>query len=196
MLGIGGWDWAAIILYLFGITIIGVWTARRVKDTADFFMGGRSHNRWFMMFFAFGAGTSGNDAVGVSAKTYTSGMSGIWYQWLWLFCTPFYWVIAPVMRRMRCLTTGDYFAECYGGSVEALYSLIGVFALTLNMGVLLRGGGTMIEALSKGAIPWEASVFVMTVLFVLFSPMASRTKCKLSRRLYRLIRKLTLISPR
>ncbi|HIE83092.1 MAG TPA: hypothetical protein EYQ00_04245, partial [Dehalococcoidia bacterium] len=37
----------------------------------------------FMIFFAFGAGTSGNDAVGVSSKTVTNGLSGIWYQWLW-----------------------------------------------------------------------------------------------------------------
>lgn len=168
MLGIGIWDWISLAAYLIVITIVGLWTFSRVKDTADFFMGGRSHNRWFMMFFAFGAGTSGNDAVGVSSKTYTSGMSGIWYQWLWLFATPFYWLIAPVMRRMRCLTTGDYFAHRYDGSVEGLYSIVGVLQLTFNMGVLLRGGSAMIEAVSGGAIPWQTSVVVMTVLFLIY----------------------------
>lgn len=168
MLGLSVWDWAAIAAYLIGITIIGVWTAVKIKDTADFFMGGRTHNRWFMMFFAFGAGTSGNDAVGVSSKTYTSGMSGIWYQWLWLFATPFYWLIAPVMRRMRCLTTGDYFHIRYDGSVEALYSVIGVLQLTFNMGILLLGGSMMIEAVSGGAIPHNVSIVAMTILFLAY----------------------------
>ena len=167
-LGINIADWIAIGIYLVGITIIGVWTVSKVKDTADFFMGGRTQNKWFMMFFAFGAGTSGNDAVGVSAKTYTSGMSGIWYQWLWLFCTPFYWLIAPVMRRMRCLTTGDYYAQRYDGSVEALYSLVGVLALTFNMGVLLRGGAVMVEAISGGAIEQTYCIVGMTVLFLVY----------------------------
>ena len=109
ILGISTIDWLMLALY-FGATVaIGFYTARKVKDTTDFFMGGRRFGKPFMIFFAFGAGTSGNDAVGVSSKTFTNGLSGIWYQWLWLFCTPFYWLIAPVMRRMRCLTTGDYF---------------------------------------------------------------------------------------
>lgn len=167
-LGINIADWIAILAYLVLITIIGVWTVRKVKDTADFFMGGRTQNKWFMMFFAFGAGTSGNDAVGVSAKTYTSGMSGIWFQWLWLFCTPFYWLIAPVMRRMRCITTGDYYAQRYDGSVEGLYALVGVLALTFNMGVLLRGGAVMVEAISGGAIDQNVCIVGMTVLFLAY----------------------------
>lgn len=167
-MGLHFWDYTALAVYLLGITAVGIWTVLKIKDTADFFMGGRMHNKWFMMFFSFGAGTSGNDAVGVSAKTYTSGISGIWYQWLWLFATPFYWLIAPVMRRMRCLTIGDYFSLRYGGSVEALYSVVGVLQLTFNMGVLLRGGSAMIEAVSGGAIPWQTAAVGMTVLFVLY----------------------------
>ena len=62
MLGIGWWDWGAILLYLGGITCIGIWAARKVKDTADFFMGGRRFGKAFMVFFAFGAGTNGNQA--------------------------------------------------------------------------------------------------------------------------------------
>ncbi len=168
MLGIHLWDWVALIVYLVGITGIGVWTVLRIKDTSDFFMGGRKFNKPFMVFFAFGAGTSGNDAVGVSAKTYTNGMSGIWWQWLWLFATPFYWLIAPVFRRCRALTTGDFFEHRYDGSMAALYSLVGVAMLTVNMGILLLGAGRTIEAVSGGAIDDKVAVVVMTVLFVVY----------------------------
>lgn len=168
MLGIHPWDWFALLAYLLGITAIGVWTVRRIKDTSDFFMGGRRFNKPFMVFFAFGAGTSGNDAVGVSAKTYTNGMSGIWWQWLWLFATPFYWLIAPIFRRCRALTTGDFFEQRYDGSIAALYSLVGVSMLTVNMGILLLGAGRTIEAITGGAIDDRVAVIVMTVLFVVY----------------------------
>lgn len=168
MLGIEMLDWVAIGLYL-ALTIAGgIWAASKVKDATDFFMAGRRFGKPFMIFFAFGAGTSGNDAVGVSSKTYTNGMSGIWYQWLWLFCTPFYWLIAPIMRRMRCITTGDYFEARYDQNVAALYTFVGVAQLTINIGIIQLGAGSMIEGISNGAIQKEWAILAMTIMFVAY----------------------------
>ncbi len=161
LLGISIWDWVALLAYIIGITIIGVWASKRIHDTADFYMAGRKTNRILMTFFAFGVGTSGNDAVGVSSRTYTDGMAGIWYQWLWLFATPFYWIIAPFFRRMRALTTGDYFEYRYNSSVAGLYSVVGVLQLTFNIGVLFLGAGAMTEAITQGAIPRQITIAIM-----------------------------------
>jgi Na+/proline symporter len=83
LLGLRWADWATLLIYVALTVWAGVAATRKVKDTIDFFMGGRRFGKAFLIFFAFGAGTSGNDAVGVSSKTYTTGLSGIWYQWLW-----------------------------------------------------------------------------------------------------------------
>jgi len=168
MLGIGGWDWVAISIYILGTVVVGVYMARKVKNTTDFFMAGHRFSKPFMIFFAFGAGTSGNDAVGVSSKTYTNGLSGIWYQWLWLFCTPFYWLIAPIMRRMRCLTMGDYFQARYDGSVSILYTVVGITQLTINIGIIQLGAGSMIEGISGGEIHRNWAILAMTVMFVVY----------------------------
>ncbi len=168
MLGLSGWDWGVLAVYLIGITAIGVWTARKIHDTSDFFIGGRRFGKIFMVFFAFGAGTNGNQAVTVASKTYSNGLSGIWYQWLWLFATPFYWLIAPFFRRMRALTIGDYFEYRYGGGTDALYSLVGVLQLTVSIGTMLFGASAVIEAITGGAISRDASIIIMTVLFVVY----------------------------
>lgn len=168
MLGIGLWDWVTLGLYLVVITFLGVWTSRRVKDTADFFIGGRRFGKTMMLFFAFGAGTNGNQAVAVASKTYSDGFSGIWYQWLWLFATPFYWIIAPIFRRMRAITTGDFFEARYNRSTAALYTIVGILQLTVNMGVMLLASGAMIEAVSGGAINRNAAIFIMTLLFLTY----------------------------
>ena len=168
MLGIGGWDWLVLGVYLLGIIAIGVWMARKVKDTADFFIGGRRFGKILMVFFSFGAGTNGNQAVAVASGTYRAGMSGIWWQWLWLFATPFYWIIAPMFRRMRAVTTGDYFDMRYSPSVGALFSTVGILQLSANMGVMLLGAGTVIKALSGGAIPLHLAIPSLTALFVFY----------------------------
>ena len=89
MPGIHPFDIAVIVLYLVGITALGIWTARRVKNLSDFFMP-RRFGKGMMIMHAFGTGTASDQAVTVAAATFKGGLSGIWYQWLWLFVTPFY----------------------------------------------------------------------------------------------------------
>lgn len=161
-------DWCAIGLYFIVITVVGVVFSKRIKSMHDFFMGGNRFGKVTMVFFSFGAGTSGNDAVGVSSKVYSSGISGIWYQWLWLFCTPFYWLIPPIMRRMRILTTADYFEARFSPGVGALYAMIGVLQLTVNIGVILVGSSATIEAISGGALPRSWSILLVSSCFVLY----------------------------
>ncbi len=168
ILGIGFWDWIVLFGYLIGITALGVWAARRVKDTVDFFMGGRRFGKLFMVFFAFGTGTHSDQAVSVASKTYTNGLSGIWYQWLWLFATPFYWLIAPIFRRMRALTTGDYFELRYAKSVASLFAVVGIFQMIVNMATMLKGSGAMIIAVTGGTVNEIWAIGIMTVLFVTY----------------------------
>ena len=69
--GLTVWDWIVLAVYLAGITCIGLYAARYVKDTADYFMAGRRFRKSFMVFFTFGAGTHSDQAVSVASKTYT-----------------------------------------------------------------------------------------------------------------------------
>ena len=168
MLGIEAIDWAVIIFYLVGITFIGLWAVKKVRSSASFFIGDRKFGKIMMAFFMFGSGTHSDQAVSVASKTYQVGASGIWYQWLWLFVTPFFWLIAPFFRRMRALTTGDYFEVRYGRSVSGLYAVMGILPLLIAIGVMLKGSGAMVEAVSGGAISSKLAIIAMTVMFVIY----------------------------
>ena len=161
-------DWLIIGIYLVGITILGVWMAKKVKSAASFFIGDRKFGKIMMIFFMFGAGTHSDQAVSVASKTYRVGASGIWYQWLWLFATPFFWLIAPIFRRMRAVTTGDYYEARYGPSVSVLYAVAGILQLMVGIGVMLKGTGAMVTAVSGKAIDPNIAIVVMTVMFVIY----------------------------
>ncbi len=161
-------DWLVIAAYLIGVTLLGASAARRVKSSANFFISDRQSGKLLMTFFAFGTGTNTDQAVSVASKTYTSGASGIWYQWLWLFATPVYWLLAPLFRRMRAVTTADYLQVRYGQSVAVLFAVVGIAQLSVNIGVVLRATASMIAPVSGGAISPAMAIVGMTVLFVIY----------------------------
>jgi SSS family transporter len=168
MLGLELVDWIVIAVYLLGITFVGLWAVKKVRSSASFFIGDRKFGKVMMAFFMFGSGTHSDQAVGVAAKTYHSGASGIWYQWLWLLVTPFFWLIAPFFRRMRAVTTGDYFEARYSRSVSGLYAVMGIIQLLIAIGVMLKGSGALVEAVSGGAISSNLAIVAMTVMFVIY----------------------------
>jgi Na+/proline symporter len=160
-------DIFVLALYLLGMAAIGFWSAKKIKKSQDFFMP-RRFGKAMMVMFGFGAGTHSDQAVGVASKSFSVGLSGIWYQWLWLPCTPFYWLIAPVMRRFRAITTGDVFEARYDRSVAVLYALIGMLNLSVNIGLMLRGSSEVISASTQGLLSANAAIAVMTVVFVVY----------------------------
>jgi Na+/proline symporter len=160
-------DLAVLAVYLLGITALGVWMARRVHNLGDFFMP-RRYGKAMMVTHAFGTGTHSDQAVSVASKTFTNGLSGIWYQWLWLFATPFYWLIAPIMRRFRAITTADVFEARYDRGVAMLFAVVGAFQLMFNIGVMLKGSGAVVTASTGGKVPEAWAIGIMTALFVLY----------------------------
>jgi len=160
-------DAIVLVIYFIGITAIGLWAAKRIKNIGDFFMP-RRFGKAMMMMHSFGTGTHSDQAVSVASKSFTNGLSGIWYQWLWLPVTPFYWLIAPVFRRFRAITTADAFEARFNPSVAMLFAVVGSLNLVVNIGVMLKGSSAVIAASTGGLITSDYAIAIMTVIFVIY----------------------------
>ncbi|MDP7060366.1 MAG: sodium:solute symporter family protein [Candidatus Marinimicrobia bacterium] len=167
MTGLHITDFIVLILYFLGITVIGIWTSKKIKTVDDFFMP-RKFGKFSLMMHGFGTGTHSDQAVGVASKTFSSGLSGIWYQWLWLFVTPFYWLIAPLLRRFRAITMADVFVARYDQSVGMLFAFIGMVNLMVNIGLILKGSSAIISATFGEAISSSTIIVIMTILFLIY----------------------------
>ena len=145
-------DLAMIAGYFVVVMAIGFWSSRKVKTETDFFLGGRRFGKGLLIMHWLCTGTHSEMAVQVAGATARVGLGGIWYQWMWLFSTPFYWLMAPVTRRLRVTTTGDFFRIRYGRGLEMLYALVGLFYFALSIALLLRGAGAAISGATGGAV--------------------------------------------
>ena len=168
-LGLSLPDWIVLIVYIAGITGLGLWANRRVASTGDYFMGGRRFGKMLMIAQAFATGTRTEQVVAVSGGAASVGLAAIWFQWIYLFSTPFYWLLAPVYRRLRYITIGDFFEQRYGPSMGAVYAVVGLLYFAVTTGVMLKGAGVTVEAATAGAVPSEVAVLAIMSFFVAYS---------------------------
>lgn len=161
MLGLRAIDIVVLISYFLVIAAIGIISTRLIRNREDFVLGGRRFGKILMALFTFGAGTHAESAVGVASQSYKVGFAGIWYQWVMLFTMPIYWLLAPVFRRARVLTTADFFERRFGSRFMLLYASFALFVLISMTGVMLYGSAKMVEALTGGAISWQLSILII-----------------------------------
>ncbi len=161
MLGMSWLDIAIIILYFIAVAVIGFIATWRIRNREDFLMGGRKFGKTLMIFFQFSSGTHADGAVAVASSCYKFGFAGIWYQWVMLFTLPIYWLLAPIFRRARVLTTADFFERRFGRGFGLLYSFSGLFIAVGYTSVMLFASAKLVESLTDGRLPCMQGVLLL-----------------------------------
>jgi Na+/proline symporter len=162
-------DWIVLAAYLVIITAIGLIVGYRVRRTGEYFLGGRRFGPWLMIGQSFGVGTHAEMPVALAGAVYSVGASAIWYQWKNLFITPFYWLMAPVFRRIRRTTMAEFTEDRYGSWMAGLYIVFAICFFVINTGSMLKGAGKVISQATGGGVGVNEIVVAMTVMFILYS---------------------------
>lgn len=162
-------DWIVIGGYFALIVAVGLYVARRVKDSEDYFLGNRGFSVWIILAQAFGVGTHAEMPVSLAGAVYKSGYSAIWYQWKNLFITPFYWILGPIFRRTRRTTIGEIYEDRYGNVMGVTYTVFALSFFTFNMGAMLKGAGKLVSVATGGGVSPNEVVVVMTATFLVYS---------------------------
>ena len=167
--------WIVLVLYFAGMLLMGWWSKKGIHNQEGYLLGNRQFGWPMMVMHAFGAGTHPGNVAGVMSQGVVSGASGIWVSWMWLFGTPFYWIIAPIIRRMRCLTMADFFRERFGRSASVLYIIVASVGMIVFLaGVMLATTRTVQGVMGKATVQesdmWFFGIlFVTTVVFIIYS---------------------------
>ena len=167
--------WIILALYFAGMLLMGWWSKRGIHNQEGYLLGNRQFGVTMMIMHAFGAGTHPGNVAGVMSQAVVSGASSIWVSWMWLFGTPFYWIIAPVIRRMRCLTMADFFRQRFGRAASVLYIIVAAAGMIVFLaGVLLATTRTVQGMMGKATTAesefWFFGIlFVSTAVFIIYS---------------------------
>ena len=159
-----------VLLAYFGLVLyLGVFLgAKRTKNLGDFFVAGGRWGPLVSFVFVFASAIAGNEAVVVSGQSYTSGLSGVWYWWSFLFATPVYFLFATYYRRARVYNLAEFLEMRYGTGVAALYSVVAGVICLLFIGMFLLAIGKILAGftgLPLQACIWSISLVVAAYVF-------------------------------
>ncbi len=167
--------WIILAIYFAGMLLLGWWSKHGIHNQEGYLLGNRQFGWPMMVMHAFGAGTHPGNVAGVISESVVSGASGIWVSWMWLFGTPFYWIIAPIVRRMRCLTLADFFEQRFGKPASVLYIIVASVGMIVFLaGVLLATTRTVqgmmgVTAGQQSEAWFFGILLVMTAVFIIYS---------------------------
>ena len=140
-------DWVLVIIAALAMLAMAVVSARRLKSPSQYFTGGRKTRRFTLALFAFGSGTPTDSQSSVMTSAWRFGLAGLWWQFVWLPFAPVYWILAPLLRRLRAITTADFFAMRFGPSTALLYSVYGIIICIVLMAGVLFSSARLLETL-------------------------------------------------
>lgn len=136
-------DWLILAGYFASMIWIAKWANKKIKDTTDFYQGGRRLGKVLNTFLWFGNLTSADQSSGVAREIYRQGLQGVWFQNLVLFHTPFQWLyLALFQRRARYIANGDIYLHRFESRFLAGLFTFCLIASTVyggSLGFLLMG---------------------------------------------------------
>jgi SSS family solute:Na+ symporter len=161
-----------IVTYSVVVVGLGIWTARLVRSSSEFFVAGRSLGPGLMFASMLAANIGAGSTVGAAGLAYRDGISAWW--WVGsagLGSLVFAFAVAPrlwaVAREHNFYTTGDYLEFRYGARARTVaVVLVGIGALALLAGQLIAGA-TILHVVT-GAPRWAGALIgggIMTVYF-------------------------------
>jgi len=157
---------------------IGLWAARRVHNSRDYVVAGRSLPLYMSTALVFATWFGAETVLGVSATFLKEGMRGV-------VADPFGFSLCLVIvalffarafYRLNLLTIGDFYRQRYNKPVEVATSVCIVLSYLGWTSAQFTALGLVFHTLSGGAIPLEWGIALgagVVVIYTLFGGMWS-----------------------
>ena len=163
---------ALVIAYAIGVSALGLWTARLIRNSGDFFVAGRALGPGLIFSTMFAANIGAGATIGVTGLAYRDGISAWWWSGsaglgslvLAFWVGPRLWRLA---KERGFYTTGDFLENRYGPSVRVTVAIIIALISLVILAAQLIAGAAIVTAIT-GAPRWVGAIIgggVMTVYF-------------------------------
>lgn len=162
---------ALVFAYLFVTIGIGLWAAKRVKNTADFAIAGRHLPLIMVITTTFATWFGSETVLGIPARFVESGLNGIvedpFGAGTCLILVGLFF--AGKLYKMTLLTISDYYRERYGRTVEVACSLIIILSYLGWVAAQVSALGLVFNLLSGGAISIPLGMIIGTASILAYT---------------------------
>ncbi len=160
-----------IVLYLLASVAIGLYAARRVHNTADYAVAGRSLPLAVVIATTFATWFGSESVLGAPAQFVKEGLHGTiedpFGAGMCLVLVGLFF--ARKLYAMNIITIGDYYRRRYGRTIEVLCSCIIIFSYLGWVGAQVTALGLVFNLLSQGAISIAWGMVIGTAVVLVYT---------------------------
>ena len=160
-----------VIFYLLITIAIGLWAAKRVKNTADFAIAGRHLPLVMIVTTTFATWFGSETVLGIPAKFVQGGLNSVvedpFGAGTCLILVGLFF--AGKLYKMTLLTISDYYRERFGRTIEVVCSLIIILSYLGWVSAQVTALGLVFNVLSGGAIPPPVGMVIGTVSILAYT---------------------------
>ncbi len=160
-----------VTLYLLASIAMGLWFARRVKNTADYTVAGRALPMGVIVGTTFATWFGSETVIGIPAKFLEGGLVETAEDpWGASFCLILVGLFfAHKLYRMSLLTINDFYRQRYGKAVELFCSGVSLISYLGWVAAQIAAMGIVFSLLTDGVITPLAGTFIGTAVVLLFT---------------------------
>jgi len=160
-----------VIAYLLVTIAIGLWAAKRVKNTADFAIAGRHLPLVMIVTTTFATWFGSETVLGIPAKFVQNGLNGVvedpFGAGTCLILVGVFF--AGKLYKMTLLTISDYYRERFGRTIEVVCSLIIIVSYLGWVSAQVTALGLVFNVLSAGAISPPQGMVIGTISILAYT---------------------------
>ncbi len=161
-----------IVFYVIVQIFIGLYLSRKIKNEADYFVGGRRVSFFLVSFSLFATWFGAETCLGSSGAIYETGLSGSRADpfgfSLCLFLMGF--LLAGRLRKKNYLTLADFIRDRYGQSAEKLVVWVMIPSSIIWGAAQLRAFGQILSV--STALPLDLMICFSAVLVITYTVLA------------------------
>lgn len=162
-----------VVAYLVAMLGVGLWLTRYIRGSDDFFIAGRSLNRWAICGSVMATNVAAVYLVGPAGRAYQDGAALLLMAWTGNLLAAISAVtFLPRFRRLRITTMSELLDRRYSRGVSMAVSLMWILFYALFSGVTMLTCANVLTGAFGGTANFETiliGVASVVILFCLFS---------------------------
>ncbi len=174
MISISTFDWIIVLIYLLSMLGIGFYFTKKIHNSTDYFLGGRSLG-WFSIGCSMAATVIGGAAMlGRTGTIYSKGLAGVTVALPYFLGMVLFGFIMPRISKVgvknKIGTLPGLFGYRYGKDMQFIIGLFCAVGMGASVATQISGCATVFRAMGgdKLGISFEAAAAFSTAIFIVY----------------------------
>ena len=170
---ITGWDLAIILAYMVMIAAVGILSQRKVKNTKDYYVAGRSLPTFALVATICASVIGGSALIGKGGYAYNGGVIciaiGLPYMIGMFIFSAFSGKISHVGHKYGFTSMSEMMGYRFGKIVKYITAIMVAYTSMATVGAQISATGTIISTIGGDNVSYLVGALIATVIFVAYT---------------------------